>query len=90
VARSWGQTTPEATQAAWPNLKWMEQARNLAAILGAGRMLKVVVRRVKDQNHQDALFPESKHQGVGAHWCPQIPTPTPATPASWSTEWAQR
>jgi len=45
---------------------------------------RLVVRRVKDKNHQDALFPESKHQGVGARWCPQIPTPTPATPASWS------
>jgi hypothetical protein len=41
---------------------------------------RLVVRRVKDKNHQDALFPESKHQGVGARWCPQIPTPTPATP----------
>jgi|SRR5450755_3939033 hypothetical protein len=45
---------------------------------------RLVVRRVKDKNHQDALFPESKHRGVGARWCPQIPTPTPATPASWS------
>jgi hypothetical protein len=41
---------------------------------------RLVVRRAKDKNHQDALFPESKHQGVGARWCPQIHHADPGHP----------
>jgi len=51
---------------------------------------RLVVRRVKDKNHQDALFPESKHQGsvlVGAPRSPRRPRPPRHL---GQTEWAQR